>query len=346
MLPYGLMRPGLFRLDAERAHELALAVLQRLSFTQSRALFGQRIPNLPCELMGIRFPNPVGLAAGFDKNGDCIDALAALGFGFIEVGTVTPRPQQGNPRPRMFRLQRHQAIINRLGFNNKGVDYLVRRVRASRYRGVLGINIGKNADTPLERALDDYRLCLERVYPYAGYVTVNISSPNTAGLRTLQQGNALAVLLEGLVAARQALQARHGQYVPIAIKIAPDMAASEIDAMADALVHFGMDAVIATNTTLSRETVAGDPRAGEPGGLSGAPLTDLSTEVIARLARRLDGRLPIIGVGGILNGVDAVAKVAAGALLIQVYSGLIYRGPRLVADCVEALRERAAMQAS
>lgn len=346
MLPYGLMRPGLFRLDPERAHELTLAILQRLSFTQSRTLFGQRIADLPCELMGIRFPNPVGLAAGFDKNGDCIEALAALGFGFIEVGTVTPRPQQGNPRPRMFRLQRHQAIINRLGFNNKGVDYLVGRVRASRYRGVLGINIGKNADTPLERALDDYRLCLERVYPYAGYVTVNISSPNTAGLRTLQQGNALAVLLEGLVGTRHALQARHGQYVPIAIKIAPDMAAAEIDAMADALVHFGMDAVIATNTTLSRETVAEDPRAGEPGGLSGAPLADLSTGVIACLARRLDGRLPIIGVGGILSGVDAVAKVAAGARLMQVYSGLIYRGPRLVADCVEALRERAAMQAS
>lgn len=337
-LPYGLIRPWLFRLDAERVHGAAIATLRRLSASQSRMLFGQHIADLPREVMGLRFPNPLGLAAGFDKNGDCIDALAGLGFGFIEVGTVTPRPQPGNPRPRMFRLERHSAIINRLGFNNKGVDYLVDRVRRAAYRGVLGINIGKNADTPLVRALDDYRYCLERVYPHAGYITVNISSPNTLGLRSLQQGEALTSLMRGLADTRQTLQARYERRVPLVIKIDPDLTMDAVDVVADALVDCGMDGVIATNTTVSRQLVADDPASDESGGLSGAPLTQRSTEVVARLSRRIGGRLAIIGVGGVMNGSDSVAKVSAGAQLVQVYSGLIYRGPRLVADCVEALR--------
>ena len=288
--------------------------------------------------MGLSFANPVGLAAGLDKNGECIDTWAALGFGFIEVGTVTPRPQAGNPKPRLFRLPAHQALINRLGFNNKGVDHLVRRVRCARYRGVLGINIGKNFDTPIENAADDYLHCLEKVYPHASYVTVNVSSPNTQDLRRLQEGEALIHLLLKLNVARQRLADRHGRRVPLVIKIAPDVEDAQVDVIADALVKHEMDGVIATNTTVSREGVETDPRAGEAGGLSGAPLLKRSTDVQRRLVQRLAGALPVIGLGGILRGADAKLKQDAGARLVQIYTGFIYRGPALIRECAKAMR--------
>jgi dihydroorotate dehydrogenase len=292
--------------------------------------------------MGIRFPNPVGLAAGLDKNGEYIDALARLGFGFIEVGTVTPRPQPGNPRPRMFRLPAARAVINRLGFNNDGVERLVENVKRARYRGVLGINIGKNADTPLARAADDYVACLRAVYPVASYVTVNVSSPNTRDLRSLQQGPALDDLLGALKSEQRQLTLRHSRHVPLTVKIAPDLDAGQLPALADALLHHHVDAVIATNTTTARDGVAGSPHAGEAGGLSGAPVTERSTRVLRELARILGSTIPVIGVGGIMSGVDARAKIAAGATLVQVYTGLIYRGPALVRECVGALCAEAA----
>jgi dihydroorotate dehydrogenase len=289
------------------------------------------------EVMGIRFPNPVGLAAGMDKNGDYIAGLAALGFGFIELGTVTPRPQPGNAKPRLFRIPQAAALINRMGFNNEGVDYLVDRVRNTPSRGVLGINIGKNLGTPVEHALDDYAECLRKVYPHAAYVTVNISSPNTPGLRNLQHGASLDRLLEGLVSERESLAAIHGSTVPLAVKIAPDLEPSDLRELANSLRRHRIDGVVATNTTSGRAGVEGLPLAEESGGLSGRPLLDKSTETVTRLADLLGGELPIIACGGILSGQDACKKIRAGASLVQIYSGLIYRGPGLVREIVEAL---------
>ena len=290
--------------------------------------------------MGLNFPNPVGLAAGLDKDGAYIDGLAALGFGFIEIGTVTPRAQPGNPKPRMFRLPEAQALINRMGFNNGGVDAFVRNVQASRFyqerRGILGLNIGKNADTPIERATDDYLYCLDKVYPYAAYVTVNISSPNTKNLRQLQQASEIDALLSALKMAQSQLADKHGRYVPLVLKIAPDLDDEQIDTIASALLRNHIDGVIATNTTITREAVQGLTHANETGGLSGAPVRDLSTRVIRSLHQVLQGEIPIIGVGGILNGVDAHEKMAAGASLVQLYTGLIYRGPALVGECASA----------
>jgi dihydroorotate dehydrogenase len=293
--------------------------------------------------MGIRFPNPVGLAAGLDKDGACIDGLAALGFGFIEIGTVTPHAQPGNPKPRMFRLPQANALINRMGFNNGGVDAFVSNVQASRFyqekQGILGLNIGKNADTPIERATEDYLICLEKVYPFADYVTVNISSPNTKNLRALQQTSALDELLGALKQSQRSLADRHGRYVPLVLKIAPDLDAEQIKSIADSLLQHQIDAVIATNTTITRDAVQGLAHAEEAGGLSGAPVLALSNHVISALRAELGDAIPIIGVGGILSGADARAKFAAGAKLVQLYTGLIYRGPALVRECVQALAQ-------
>jgi dihydroorotate dehydrogenase len=293
--------------------------------------------------MGLTFPNPVGLAAGLDKDGAYIDGLAALGFGFIEVGTVTPRAQPGNPQPRMFRLPEANAIINRMGFNNGGVDAFVANVQASKFyqdkKGILGLNIGKNADTPIERAADDYLYCLEKVYPYASYVTVNISSPNTKNLRQLQGASELDALLSRLKDAQQRLADRYHRYVPVALKIAPDIDSEQISTIADALLRHHIDAVIATNTTITRDAVKGLPHAEEAGGLSGAPVFELSNQVIRTLKKQLGDALPIIGVGGIFSGKDAQAKIDAGASLVQLYSGLIYQGPTLIRECAAQLRK-------
>jgi dihydroorotate dehydrogenase len=339
---YDLARPLLFALDAERAHDLTFAGLEAASRCGLSRLLASAAPEAPLEVMGLRFRNPVGLAAGLDKNGAHVDALAALGFGFIEVGTVTPRPQPGNPTPRLFRIPEARAIINRMGFNNFGVDRLVANISRARYRGVLGINIGKNFDTPIERAVDDYLICLRKVYAHASYVAVNISSPNTQNLRSLQQAPALERLLSSLAEARSRLAAEHRRRVPLAIKIAPDLDADAIADVARLAVEHEMDAIIATNTTLARDGVEGLRHSAEPGGLSGAPLRPRSTAVIEELARKLAGRLPIIGVGGILSGADALEKVSAGARLIQVYTGLIYRGPALVGEIARALSARGA----
>ncbi len=334
---YSLVRPLLFKLSAETAHELTLewlAAAARLGLTR---LCADTDASKPVQVMGLRFPNRVGLAAGLDKNGACIDGLAALGFGFLEIGTVTPRPQAGNPKPRLFRLPERQAIINRMGFNNHGVEQLIRNVKSSSFDGILGINIGKNAVTPVENALDDYLLCLNAVYAHASYITVNISSPNTPGLRTLQYGESLKALLGPLHERRLQLAAEVGRNVPIAVKIAPDMTADEFRMVADTLVESGMDAVIATNTTLSRDAVAGVRHGNEAGGLSGLPVRESSTQAIHVLSEHLKGAIPVIGVGGILEGNDALEKIQAGANLVQLYSGLIYRGPALVRECVDTL---------
>ena len=334
---YSLVRPLLFALEPETAHHFTLdaySALARLGLARSPVPAPDTCAK---EVMGLRFPNPVGLAAGLDKNGEYIDALARLGFGFLEVGTVTPRPQPGNPRPRMFRLPAARAVINRLGFNNDGVERLVENVRRARYHGALGINIGKNADTPLKRAADDYVACLRAVYPVASYVTVNVSSPNTRDLRQLQQGPALDDLLGALKSEQRKLAGMHSRHVPLAVKIAPDLDAGQIAGMAEAFQRHRVDAVIATNTTAARDGVAGSPHAGEAGGLSGAPVAERSTQVVRDLARALRGAIPVIGVGGILSGDDARDKIAAGATLVQLYTGLIYRGPALVRECVEAL---------
>ena len=336
---YTLLRPLLFSLDAETAHHLTLESLQLAARTGVLRPCVAHVAPAPCKVMGIDFPNPVGLAAGLDKNGDYIDALAGLGFGFIEIGTITPRPQPGNPRPRMFRLPQAQAVINRMGFNNHGVDALLANVQRARYRGVLGINIGKNFDTPIERAADDYLICLRKVYSSASYVTVNISSPNTKNLRQLQQSDELGQLLGALKTERERLADRHGRRVPLALKIAPDLDANQIAAIADLLVTHDIDAVIATNTTLSRDAVAQLQHGAEAGGLSGAPLTAQAQSVALQLAARLAGAVPIIGVGGIMNGSDAAARIKAGASLVQLYSGLVYAGPALVGDCVNAIRK-------
>ena len=334
---YELIRPALFRLDPEIAHHLTLAGLQALARLGGLNPLRRAPTGRPREVMGLVFPNPVGLAAGLDKSGDCLEGLAALGFGFIEVGTVTPRPQAGNPVPRLFRLEEAEAIVNRMGFNNKGVDHLVRRIESSRYRGILGINIGKNRDTPVERALEDYLEGLRKVYALASYVTINVSSPNTPGLRALQAGESLEPLLAGLVAERDALTRRQGRRVPLAVKIAPDLTPEQLEEIAALLLRFGLDAVIATNTTVSRRGVEGLPHSGELGGLSGRPLLGPSTEVVRRLAEAVGGRLPIIACGGIFSGSDAVAKFEAGASLVQVYTGFIYRGPALLAEIGRAV---------
>ncbi|MFO1314138.1 MAG: quinone-dependent dihydroorotate dehydrogenase [Burkholderiales bacterium] len=338
---YPLARPFLFALDAETAHELTLAALDRAAQTGLAQVVAPRVAAAPVTVMGIAFPNRVGLAAGLDKNAAHLRGLATFGFGFLEAGTVTPRPQPGNPKPRMFRLPHAHALINRLGFNNDGVDIFVANVARARYRGVLGINIGRNFDTPNERAADDYVTCLRAVYAHASYVTVNISSPNTKGLRDLQADAALAALLARLKQEQAALAQAHGRYVPLAIKIAPDLSDAAVRGVARLLAEHRIDGVIATNTTIARDAVAGEPHAEEAGGLSGAPLRARSTEVVRVLAEALAGALPIIGVGGIESGHDAREKIAAGASLVQLYTGLVYRGPALVAECVEALREPA-----
>jgi dihydroorotate dehydrogenase len=333
---YSFARPFLFALDAEAAHEASLAALDRAARTGIAQAMAPRLRAAPVTVMGIEFPNRVGLAAGLDKNAAHVDGLATFGFGFLEVGTVTPRAQPGNPKPRMFRLPRAHALVNRLGFNNEGVAALLANVERARYRGVLGINIGRNFDTPNDRAGDDYAACLTAVYAKASYVTVNVSSPNTKGLRDLQSEDALAALLARLKREQSALAQKHGRYVPLAIKLAPDLADDAVRGAARVLVAQKMDAVIATNTTLARDKVQGLPHAQETGGLSGAPLFERSTAVVRVLAQALDGALPIIGVGGIERGEQARAKLDAGASLVQLYTGLVYRGPALVAECVRA----------
>jgi dihydroorotate dehydrogenase len=337
---YSFVRPFLFCLDAERAHDLGLRGIEAAHRAGLSPLLAPRPAPLPTRVFGLDFPNPVGLAAGLDKNGAHVDALATLGFGFVEIGTTTPRPQPGNPKPRMWRLPGHAAVINRLGFNNDGVEALVRNVEKATFSGVLGINIGKNRDTPNERAADDYRYCLERVYPRASYVVVNISSPNTQGLRDLQQEEALRRLLGTLGEARERLAARHGARKPLLLKLAPDLSEAELDGLAAQLCAAGVDGLILTNTTVDRSAVTGAPHAEEAGGLSGKPLFAKATAVLRGMAERLGGAIPLIGVGGILAGADAAAKAAAGASLVQFYTGLIYRGPALIGECVEALRSR------
>jgi dihydroorotate dehydrogenase len=335
---YSFLNPLLFKLEPETAHHATLAALARAHGLGLLPLFTKQVAADPREVMGLRFPNPVGLAAGLDKDGAYIDALGALGFGFIEIGTVTPRPQPGNPRPRLFRLPEAQAIINRMGFNNHGVDALVENVKRASFKGILGINIGKNADTPIEKAADDYLICLRKVYSHASYVTVNISSPNTKNLRQLQGGDELAALLSQLKAEQTRLAGLHGKYVPIAVKIAPDLEGEQIKQIAALLMQHQIDAVIATNTTLSREGVEHLAHGQETGGLSGVPVRDKSTSVIRQLAAELQGALPIIGVGGIVKGDDALEKIRAGASLVQIYTGMIYRGPELIGECAAAIR--------
>lgn len=334
---YPLLRPLLFSLDPETAHNVTLKSLKLAEQTGLSGLVKARSTEKPVSVMGLDFKNPLGLAAGLDKNGDYIDALAALGFGFIEIGTVTPRPQPGNPKPRLFRLPEHQAIINRMGFNNYGIDHLLQQVQSSRYRGVLGINIGKNADTPIENATADYLIGLRKSYLPASYITINISSPNTKNLRQLQQGDEIKHLLDALKQEQLKLQAEHGKYTPIAVKIAPDLSDEEIEHIAELLLEFGIDGVIATNTTIARDKVQGHPYGNEAGGLSGAPVKKCSTAVVKGLAAELNGKLPIIAAGGILSGDDAREKIQAGASLVQVYSGLIYKGPKLIEDILKAI---------
>jgi len=327
---YALARPLLFALDPERAHRLALGA--------ARLLPQARPAGAPVRVMGLEFPNAVGLAAGLDKDAAHVDALARLGFGFLEVGTVTPRPQRGNARPRLFRLPAAQALVNRMGFNNAGLDAFMENLSRASWRGVLGINIGKNADTPIEQAAEDYLACLERVYPRASYVTVNVSSPNTKNLRDLQESRALEALLARLADRRARLTERHGRRVPLALKVAPDLEAAQVQGIADAVRRHGIDAVIATNTSVSREGVEGLPHAEEAGGLSGAPIRVRATATLAAFVASLKGEAACIGVGGILSGAHAVEKLDAGAALVQLYTGLIYRGPELVPECVASAR--------
>ncbi len=329
---YALARPLLFSLDPETAHRVTLQLAGFLPYAA--------VPPCPVRALGLQFPNPVGLAAGLDKNAERIDALAKLGFGFIEVGTVTPRPQAGNPRPRLFRLPQAQALINRFGFNNVGVDAFLRNVVRSRYRGILGINIGRNADTPPERAADDYEMCLDKVYSHASYVAVNISSPNTRGLRDLQQKDQVENLLARLSTRRERLAKRHGKHVPLVLKVAPDLVPGQVSGIANAVRRHGIEGVIATNTSVSREGVEGLPHANEAGGLSGKPLRERATRVLKLLESELRNEATLIGAGGIFTQSDAREKIAAGASLVQLYTGLIYRGPGLVAECVSAFRAK------
>ncbi len=349
LLPYALVRPFLFGLDAETAHELTMTALARTQGTPlSMAYCGGRVDD-PIELAGLKFPNRVGLAAGLDKNARCIDGLAAMGFGFVEVGTVTPQAQPGNPKPRMFRLPQANALINRLGFNNDGLDAFLANVKQSRSRQpaaqiqgatplLLGLNIGKNASTPIENAVDDYLICLEGVYAHADYVTVNISSPNTKNLRALQSDEALDALLDSIAKRREALARQHGKRVPIFVKIAPDLDESQVDVIAATLARHAMDGVVATNTTLSRDAVKGLRHADEAGGLSGAPVLQASNRVISQLRAALGKDFPIIGVGGVMSGADAVSKIKAGADVVQIYTGLIYKGPALVGEAARAIK--------
>ena len=334
---YSLIKPLLFQCDAETAHDITLKSLKFANNSGLLKLYPKPPACAPRQVMGITFPNPIGLAAGLDKNGAVIDGMAKLGFGFVEIGTVTPRAQTGNPRPRLFRVTKAQGIINRFGFNNLGVDNLIANVQAAEYKGILGINIGKNADTPIENAADDYVICMQKVYAHASYITVNISSPNTKNLRDLQNDEALSALLATLKAEQTKLAQKQGNYVPLALKIAPDLTVLQVQKIAELLKQHKIDGVIATNTTLNRDAVTGMTNADEAGGLSGAPVRDFSTLVIQQLSKELQGEIPIIGVGGILTGADAVEKVAAGASLVQVYSGLIYKGPALVHEICKSL---------
>lgn len=338
---YPLARAALFSMDAEAAHELTLSALQKAYDCKLTRRLIAATPLLPLTLMGLQFPNPVGLAAGLDKNGAHIDALGNLGFGFVEVGTVTPLPQSGNPKPRMFRLPRAKALINRLGFNNLGLNTFIQNVQQSRWRsngGILGLNIGKNAATPIENAVQDYLLGLDGVYAHADYITVNISSPNTQNLRALQGQEELGALLGPLQERRKALADQHAKHVPLVVKIAPDLTTDQIDVIAELLPRYGINGVIATNTTLSRDAVQGLPYADQAGGLSGPPVHQLSLAVIARLRQQLGEDFAIIGVGGIASGQQAQEKIAAGANAVQLYTGLIYQGPALITECVQALR--------
>jgi dihydroorotate dehydrogenase len=334
---YNLFKSLAFMTSPEWAHEQTLSLLQRTAKPGKPHPLAGPVPDKPVEVMGLTFRNPVGLAAGMDKNGECIDGFGSLGFGFLELGTVTPRPQPGNPKPRLFRLPEYEAIINRMGFNNHGVEALLANLDKASYDGHIGINVGKNFDTPIEAAAGDYVTCIQAVYSKADYITVNISSPNTTNLRELQKGDAFMELLKAVQAAKRALREETGKNTPIAVKIAPDVDEAQLDFIADALLRVKMDAVIATNTTLDRSEVEGHPRANEPGGLSGAPVRSRSTEVVFGLSRRLEGKIPIIGVGGIFSAADAREKLDAGASLVQVYTGLIYKGPRLVREIVEGL---------
>ncbi len=349
LLPYPLAREILFEMDAERAHDLAMNLLARLQNTPMQCLWSTPRVDDPVRVAGVQFPNRLGLAAGLDKNGRCIDGLGAMGFGFIEVGTVTPKAQPGNPKPRIFRLPAKRALINRLGFNNEGLEAFLNHVkRAHSFRasgGVVGLNIGKNAATPIERATDDYLAGLDAVYPHADYVTVNISSPNTQNLRTLQSDAALDGLLSALHERHLSLQAAHDRQVPLFLKIAPDLNEAQIDMIAKALLRHGMSGVIASNTTVSREAVQGLPHADEAGGLSGWPVFEKSNDVIRSLRSALGPNFPIIGVGGVLSAQDAVEKIRCGADLVQIYTGLIYRGPRLISEAAQALaQDRSASQ--
>jgi len=336
---YTLARKALFSTDPETAHELTLESL-RLGHNLGATRLMCKVSNLPVRCMGLDFPNPVGVAPGLDKNGDYFEALGDLGFGFVEIGTITPRPQPGNPKPRVFRLTSRQAMINRLGFNNKGVDHLVRRVKKHAFQGILGINIGKNFDTPIEHAADDYLFCLDRVYPFADYITVNISSPNTKQLRDLQGEDALNQLLGRIGERRETLISEHERRVPLAVKVAPDLEDEEIEVMAEVVARHGMDGVIATNTTLNRENVQGLKYANEAGGLSGAPLKEKADRVLAAFRSVLPADIALIGVGGITSGQDAVDKLDLGAELVQFYTGMVYRGPELVSECLKAIASR------
>ena len=341
LIPYALTRPFLFGLDPEAAHDLTLGALARIQHTPLICAVSQTRVADPVTVAGLNFPNRIGLAAGLDKNGECIDGLGAMGFGFIEVGTVTPLAQSGNPKPRMFRLTEAKALINRLGFNNDGLDTFVRNVQRAKFRkrgGILGLNIGKNAATPIERAVDDYVLCLNGVYPHADYVTVNISSPNTQNLRALQSDAALNGLLSAIQERKTELALKHGRSVPIFVKIAPDLDEAQVQVIAATLLHNAIDGVVATNTTVARDAVAGMTHGAELGGLSGSPVLAASNRVIAQLRTALGPKFPIIGVGGVMSGADAQAKVAAGADLVQIYTGFIYQGPELVTEAARALQ--------
>ena len=336
-LIYPLIRRFFFSIDAEKAHLLGLKAIKLVhSLKLSRLIFGQPF-QAPKQVMGLTFPNSVGLAAGLDKNGDYIDGLAAVGFGFVEIGTVTPRPQPGNPRPRLFRIPEARAIVNRMGFNNKGVKHLIDQVKQSRRETIIGINIGKNFDTPVENAAEDYKLCLQQVYPLADYITINISSPNTPGLRTLQFGDELKHLLSTLKTEQSLLAETWKKYVPLAVKIAPDMDDKDIKMIAALLIEQEIDAVIATNTTISRADVQGLPNADEQGGLSGVPVFQQSTHVVKVLSSQLEGKIPIIAAGGIFSAQDAEEKIKAGAELVQIYTGFIYHGNKLIKDCARTL---------
>ena len=333
---YSLARSLLFKLDAEKAHHFTLDALNKVYKLGLLPISDNRTK--PVKLMNITLPNPVGLAAGLDKNGEYIDALGALGFGFLEIGTVTPKPQPGNPQPRLFRVPEHQGIINRMGFNNHGIDAMIQNIEKSRYQGVLGINIGKNAVTPIENAADDYLICLEKAYAHASYITVNISSPNTKNLRALQGGDELTALLTALKDKQAQLAASHGRYVPLAVKIAPDLDETQIADIAHVVQNVEMDGIIATNTTIDKTALGNHPLAQEQGGLSGLPVREKSNLVLRRLAEILGSTVPIIGVGGIVCGEDAAEKLRLGATAVQLYSGLIYQGPELVRECMNSCR--------